>query len=249
MAHNHTRACLTNQEVRDLEQDYGTKKQRIGKESQRPWNHCCLTLSALTEQDDAVVSPYGHLFRREAILECLLSQVKRQKKQAREERVREGEVAMKEKMEKKRQRSEEIKAFVANESGFDKLHVVGDGGGDNYVVEDEEKKKKKKKNSKVEVMTLCPESNLPLRLNDLHFVRVVSHCSSCLRSGDTKQMCALIPQGTLVCIDCATQVEGKDPSSGKPCKVIQLRKGGSGYAANTDQVVVAIKKRPAFQIG
>lgn len=47
----------------------GSLKQKIGSESQLPFGHCCLSMHPA---EDAVVSPSGHLYSREAILEYLL---------------------------------------------------------------------------------------------------------------------------------------------------------------------------------
>ena len=52
---------------------YGTQSQRLGTESQTPFGYCCLSLNPVV---DAVVSPSGHLYSREAILEYLLLKTK-----------------------------------------------------------------------------------------------------------------------------------------------------------------------------
>jgi nitric oxide synthase-interacting protein len=57
---------------------YGTESQRLGTESQTPFGYCCLSLNPVT---DAVVSPSGHLYSREAILEYLLLKTKGIKQQ------------------------------------------------------------------------------------------------------------------------------------------------------------------------
>ena len=57
---------------------YGTEAQRLGTESQTPFGYCCLSLNPVV---DAVVSPSGHLYSREAILEYLLLKTKGIKQQ------------------------------------------------------------------------------------------------------------------------------------------------------------------------
>lgn len=47
----------------------GSSSERIGSESQLPFGHCPLTLNKITE---AVVTPSGRIYEREAILEYLL---------------------------------------------------------------------------------------------------------------------------------------------------------------------------------
>lgn len=48
---------------------YGTESQRLGTESQTPFGYCCLSLNPVV---DAVVSPSGRMYSREAIMEYLL---------------------------------------------------------------------------------------------------------------------------------------------------------------------------------
>jgi nitric oxide synthase-interacting protein len=59
----------------------GSITQRLGKDSQQPFGHCCLCLAPV---EDAVVSPSGHIYEREVILEYLLTKTKELKKQAKQ---------------------------------------------------------------------------------------------------------------------------------------------------------------------
>ncbi|MEW5299194.1 MAG: hypothetical protein WDW36_002232 [Sanguina aurantia] len=52
---------------------FGTVKERLGKDSIGNFDDCCLTLQAAV---DPVVTPEGHLYSKEAILENLLAQKK-----------------------------------------------------------------------------------------------------------------------------------------------------------------------------
>lgn len=56
-----------------LPEGLGPTKQRLGTESQLPFGYCALSLYPA---EDAVVSPSGHLYSRESILEYLLSKSK-----------------------------------------------------------------------------------------------------------------------------------------------------------------------------
>jgi hypothetical protein len=58
----------------------GSITQRLGADSQQPFGHCCLSLAPV---EDAVMTPSGHIYEREAILEYLLMKTKELKKQAR----------------------------------------------------------------------------------------------------------------------------------------------------------------------
>ncbi len=55
----------------------GTVKQRLGTESQLPFGYCSLSMHPAEE---AVVSPSGHIYSREYILEYLLTKSKELKK-------------------------------------------------------------------------------------------------------------------------------------------------------------------------
>ena len=57
---------------------YGTESQRLGTESQTPFGYCSLSLNPVV---DAVISPSGRLYSREAILEYLLLKTKGIKRQ------------------------------------------------------------------------------------------------------------------------------------------------------------------------
>ncbi len=59
----------------------GTLTQRLGVESQLPFGYCGLTL---TPAEEAVVSPSGRIYSREAIIEYLLQKTKEIKELARE---------------------------------------------------------------------------------------------------------------------------------------------------------------------
>ena len=59
----------------------GSITQRLGTDSQQPFGHCCLSLAPV---EDAVMTPSGHIYEREVILEYLLKKTKELKKQAKD---------------------------------------------------------------------------------------------------------------------------------------------------------------------
>jgi nitric oxide synthase-interacting protein len=61
--------------------DHGTVTQRLGRDSQLPFGYCCLSLHPAV---DPVVSPSGHVYSREAILEYILQKTREIKAAAQE---------------------------------------------------------------------------------------------------------------------------------------------------------------------
>ncbi|KAL9321286.1 hypothetical protein ACSQ67_013125 [Phaseolus vulgaris] len=68
---NNDLAFFTYDEKRKL--GYGTQKERLGRDSIKPFDACCLCLKSLI---DPMSCHKGHLFCKECILQCLLSQKK-----------------------------------------------------------------------------------------------------------------------------------------------------------------------------
>ncbi|KAK4796232.1 hypothetical protein SAY86_028558 [Trapa natans] len=68
---NNDLAFFTYDEKRKL--GYGTQKERLGKDSIKPFDACCLCLKPFI---DPMSCQKGHVFCKECILECLLSQKK-----------------------------------------------------------------------------------------------------------------------------------------------------------------------------
>ncbi|TXG47261.1 hypothetical protein EZV62_026555 [Acer yangbiense] len=68
---NNDLAFFTYDEKRKL--GYGTQKERLGKDSIKPFDACCLCLKPFI---DPMCCQKGHVFCKECILECLLSQKK-----------------------------------------------------------------------------------------------------------------------------------------------------------------------------
>lgn len=68
---NNDLAFFTYEEKRKL--GYGTQRERLGKESVKPFDACCLCLKRLLLP---LCCPEGHLFCKECIYQCLLAQKK-----------------------------------------------------------------------------------------------------------------------------------------------------------------------------
>ncbi|KAI0527082.1 hypothetical protein KFK09_002680 [Dendrobium nobile] len=68
---NNDLAFFTYDEKRKL--GYGTQKERLGKDSIKPFDTCCLCLKPFI---DPLCCQKGHVFCKECILECLLAQKK-----------------------------------------------------------------------------------------------------------------------------------------------------------------------------
>ncbi|KAM0952390.1 putative nitric oxide synthase-interacting protein [Dioscorea sansibarensis] len=68
---NNDLAFFTYDEKRKL--GYGTQKERLGRDSIKPFDACCLCLKPFI---DPLCCPKGHVFCKECILECLLAQKK-----------------------------------------------------------------------------------------------------------------------------------------------------------------------------
>ncbi|KAI5082233.1 hypothetical protein GOP47_0002371 [Adiantum capillus-veneris] len=113
---NNDLAFFTYDEKRKL--GYGTQRQRLGKESIKPFHACCICLKPFI---DPLCCPKGHLFCKECILHCLLAQkkdIKRkiasfaaQQKQDQEEEL-ERQALLKE---------QELEAFERQNNGADPL--------------------------------------------------------------------------------------------------------------------------------
>ncbi|CAD5190326.1 E3 ubiquitin-protein ligase CSU1-like [Musa acuminata AAA Group] len=68
---NNDLAFFTYEEKRKL--GYGTQRERLGRDSIKPFDACCLCLKPLV---DPLCCQKGHVFCKECILECLLAQKK-----------------------------------------------------------------------------------------------------------------------------------------------------------------------------
>lgn len=112
--------ALTYAERRAL--GYGTIKERLGKETVKDFDACALTLVAA---NDAVVTPEGVIYEREAILECCLAQ--------REENARKMKAW--ERAEREKELEDEARASKRAKVALDAFHAGNHGGVDAAAVE------------------------------------------------------------------------------------------------------------------
>jgi len=98
--------------------DMGSVHQRVGTDSQLPFGYCALSL---TPVDDAVVSPSGTLYSREAILEYLLQKSRELKRATQEYEEQERGKARQEERELQQQQQESVSAFVETQDGVSKV--------------------------------------------------------------------------------------------------------------------------------
>lgn len=96
----------------------GSLSARLGSDSQLPFGYCCLSLQPIAD-GDAVVSPSGHIYGREAILEYLLEKTQEIKEEARlfeEERLRKDRQDSDAAADAARKQAEQ---FAENENGVE----------------------------------------------------------------------------------------------------------------------------------
>ena len=95
---------------------YGTVRERLGKETVKDFDACALTLATAR---DAVCTPRGVVYDREAILECLIAQKATYERELRaweRERARAGEEAA-------------ATAAKRRKLDLDRFHAANHGGG------------------------------------------------------------------------------------------------------------------------
>jgi nitric oxide synthase-interacting protein len=97
---------------------HGTQTARVGRDSQLPFGYCCLSLQPAL---DAVVSPSGHIYSREAVLEYILQKTKELKASAQDFEDQEaGHAARKEADESKRV-EQSVARFAEGQDGVSLL--------------------------------------------------------------------------------------------------------------------------------
>mmetsp|Transcript_7679 Transcript_7679/g.11393 ORF Transcript_7679/g.11393 Transcript_7679/m.11393 type:complete len:294 (+) Transcript_7679:75-956(+) len=96
----------------------GSICQRLGAESQLPFGYCSLSLQPVS---DAVVSPSGHIYEREAILEYLLKKTKELKRQAKLFDEEQAKLAAEEASRREEERGRELEKFAADVEGVSSL--------------------------------------------------------------------------------------------------------------------------------
>ncbi|XP_065836104.1 nitric oxide synthase-interacting protein-like isoform X2 [Oscarella lobularis] len=200
---------------------FGTLSKRLGKDSVKGFDCCCLTLQPCKEP---VVTPDGYLYDREAILECLLHQKrevarkmkeyeKQKKRQSKElEELAEAEHRAKvEKFEKQERTlsSAPIDPFKKPTESGETISNMSSGKAKalpSFWVPSMTPQAKASQVEKPEKKTYCPTSGKPLKLKDLisiEFSLIDETDRSPLISKDARYKCAVTHDALSNSVPCA----------------------------------------------
>lgn len=189
----------------------GTITQRLGTDSQLPFGYCCLSV---TPVEDAVISPSGHMYEREAILEYLLKKTKDLKKQAKLFEKQQAQLRDDEEKKMREEGDSELNKFVDSAEGVATLV--------------------KRKSSEIESNNSYMESRK----------RVIDDTSRDKKIKDLRQVAPWIPQFTPEAEASAIKAPPKRPPSpmtGRPLKTsdlipIQMTRESGGDAGSSGAV-------------
>ncbi|PKA52406.1 hypothetical protein AXF42_Ash019790 [Apostasia shenzhenica] len=109
---NNDLAFFTYDEKRKL--GYGMQKERLGKDSIKPYDACCLCLKSFI---DPLCCLKGHVFCKECILECLLAQKKDIKRKLAAHAARQRQQTEEEEERQSMQKARELNAFDQQNHG------------------------------------------------------------------------------------------------------------------------------------
>lgn len=96
----------------------GSIKERFGTDAQLPFGHCCLSLHPA---EDPVISPSGHLYSKESIIEYLLLKAQEQKRTAKLLKAQQDKEQNAEQKKLQDSQSNEIKKFTETQNGVDNV--------------------------------------------------------------------------------------------------------------------------------
>ncbi|XP_065568709.1 nitric oxide synthase-interacting protein homolog isoform X2 [Artemia franciscana] len=217
---------------------YGTLHLRLGKDSIRPFDCCCLTLQPCR---DPVITPDGYLYDKEAILEYIVTKkaeiAKQEKEHAKQLKKEKGEAASYSQMEE----LDKVQKFLAQERGVNFKNSDSASGSGLSNMSGEKAKElpafwapsqtpdsKPRKIPKPDKNVYCPMSGNPLKMKDLIPVKFTP-----IKDGDSKTSlisktnryvcpvtndilsnsvpCAVLkPTGDVVTMDCGEKIIKKD---------------------------------------
>ena len=249
------------------EGEYGTQSAKIGRDSARNFDCCCLTLQPCA---DPVVTPDGYLFEREAILTNLLKQ---KRKIAKQEKAYAKQCKEKSAKPVKDLESEKFLNDQSSSSAIkvkESITAIDNSKKlNNFWVNNLQGHASKEEIKKPDTKTYCPITSKPLRLKDLTTVKFTKmppdeKAGTSLYCTESRYMCAvtkdalsnaitsvvLKPTGNVITLDCYERLVKKDmvePLSGEKLKekdIIMLKRGSTGYAGakNTGEELIAKKK-------
>lgn len=274
---NNDLAYFTYDEKRKL--GYGTQKERLGKDSIKPFDACSLCLKPFI---DPLSCLKGHVFCKECILECLLAQKKdiqrklaahaTQQKHEREDEVERQNLQKAKELDAFDQQNHGAmpqysgKSFNTDKNGF---HGANSVKATSY--EEEALRTMKafwlpsatpEAPNKVDApatCTTCPEGSEKLKMKTLFPIILTEDdsenkkrsvldksylCPSCkVTLTNTLTLVALSTCGHVFCKKCATKFMAVDKVClvcSKGCRernLIELAKGGTGFAGHDDNLV------------
>jgi nitric oxide synthase-interacting protein len=267
---NTSRPIFTYAERQKLK-DYGTIKQRLGKDSLKDFDACSLCLHNLVMP---LACPQGHLFCKECIYSALLSQKKEIKRQTKLYKLQ-GE---------KYKEEEQLKKDQEQHALLEKLDQAERGETVTATTAEEKKKVASywvpsvapqavsetiKKPSK---QTTCPEGKHAVALKDLISVQFTVNaseseqdkfkymCPVCKKTlNNTPKVVLMKSCGHVICVTCHKQFgedkqsrgEGKCAQCGEEWRgeseVIPLASEGTGHAGHSSKIqATVVTVRPSF---
>ncbi|KAI5730330.1 hypothetical protein M8J76_012496 [Diaphorina citri] len=254
---------------------YGTQNQRVGKDSVKDFDCCCLTLQPCR---NPVITKDGYLFDKEAILEYYITKkneasrkLKEFEKQKKKDDDQLTELANAEKQSKvnsflKSERN--IYSTSASPAGSSKSSSSSSvsnmtNGKDkqlpSFWVPSETPAAKKAIIEKPDTTVYCPMSQRPLKMKDLIPVKFTlvkdptDTKSLILKQNRYMLPCAVLrPCGNVVTVECVEKIIKKDwmhPLTGEKLTekdIIYMQRGGTGYSL-TNINLEGKNERPALQ--
>lgn len=248
----HARNCTAgsvytyHEKVKDAQQSgYGTQSMRLGKDSIKEFDCCCLTLQPCR---DPVITPDGYIFEKEAILEYIVHQKTENARKMKEYEKQKVKIQKEGLTSEKAQRDANLKAFIEKQKLSTKHEKQGnDVNSISNMNNDRDKaipsfwipsltpQSKPTELKKPDEKVRCPMSGRPLRYKDLipiKFTPINDRDNRSVITKDARFVCAVsndvlgnsVPcvvlktSGNVVTMECFEKVIKKDmidPTNGK----------------------------------
>jgi len=273
---NNDLAFFTYDEKKKL--GYGTQRERLGRDSIKPFDACCLCLKPFI---DPLCCLKGHVYCKECILECLLSQKKDIQRRLASHAAQQKQEKEEEEEKLMVQKARELDAFDQQNHGAvpqysdrnQSRDKNGFHGANSVKVTSYEEEALRTMNAfslpsatpeapvKVaapSLSTVCPEGNEKLKMKTLFPIYLTEDtseqkqsksldktyiCPSCkVTLTNTLSLVALSSCGHVFCKKCADKFLVVDKACmvcNKGCKernLVNLEKGGTGFAAHDDHL-------------
>ncbi|PAA76973.1 hypothetical protein BOX15_Mlig016610g3 [Macrostomum lignano] len=238
--------------------EYGTKEVRVGRDSVKKFDCCCLTNQPCK---DPVVTPQGYLYDREAILQYMLQQRQELVKQAKaRERQLAAEAARQAQEQSKQEHETEVSKYLSANTVASSPDKKKSGSAEQPVTASNfwiplatpssssassSSTAAKPAPARPDDKVRCPMSKKPLRLKDLisiQFKPAPGGGYLCALTGDvlndSTPLCVIRPSGCVVtkeAVDKLVRPEMRDPISGREltqADIVQLQRGASGFAGS-----------------